>query len=134
MPFGRLVCSALSIRRCRGAGENPAAAQGPRLVDAVTHEVPDGGNALPLVNDMRLLPQKHERGVVLGRWQLLVDIADGSAVLTRCPCLATPFRAFDFDGAKNSQVVLNLLVDNTWKVSFWFNGVVTHCDSYQEFY
>ncbi|MEQ2810792.1 hypothetical protein [Adlercreutzia equolifaciens] len=70
----------------------------------------------------------------MGQCQLLVNVADGRTVLPRRPRLAAPFRALDFDSAKDSQVAFNLLVDNTRQVSFWFNGALTHGDSYQEFY
>ena len=95
----------------------------------MAHEVPDGGYALPLVNDMRALSHEHERGVVLRQGQLFVHVADGGAVLPRRPCLSAPLRALYLHGAEYPQITFHLLINEARKVSLGLDGCLTHSDS-----
>lgn len=83
----------------------------------MSNVVPNLGNALPLVDDMRTVSQQHHRRVGTREVEILVDIRGGRPVLKRGPRLAAPLGARNLDRAKDTKAALDLRIHDTWDVS-----------------
>lgn len=87
------------------------------LVNGMTYSIPEARYFLPLIDEPWPLTGQYELGVCFSENFILeiagigTDIYHTLCVVERTPCFATPFRPFDTDGTKESEVILNPGVD-----------------------